>query len=139
MSDDDEWTATPRHGRARCTCCRCFLASDHDDTVCSPCRRRGWINRRSRALHADRAVATAAFERAGVPGIARALACSSTDAVEVALVCGLLPAVYVRRVDVLAQLVDLRDVPHVVAAERTGLSRWTVATYRRHLGMDAAA
>jgi hypothetical protein len=37
---------------------------------------------------------------------------------------------------VLHRLLELHRLSHIAAAETLGLSRWTVATYRKDLGID---
>jgi hypothetical protein len=70
-----------------------------------------------------------------VPRLAEVLGCSTADALDVALVARLVPAAHRRRAPLLVRLLELGPVPHVVAADALGLSRWTVATYRRDLGI----
>ena len=70
-----------------------------------------------------------------MPRLAEVLGCSAAEALDVALLRRLVPPAYRRRARLLARLVELGPVPHVVAADKLGLSRWTVATYRRQLGV----
>ena len=136
-------TATIDHHAAdstsirRCPSCSGRLAADNAGPLCSPCWRRQLRTRASGALRAgrDAAAVRRAFADGGVPALAEALGCPLADALDVALLHRLVPAIYWRRTAVLVQLLELGPVPHVVAAEHLGVSRWTVATYRRDLGI----
>jgi hypothetical protein len=129
--------AQPGSARA-CDRCSCRLAADNVGRLCSPCARAQRAGLANGALRLDPAAVAAAFERGGVPAVVDALGCRAEEAIAAAIGAGVLPALYLRRIDVLAELVHHRELSHVAAAERTGLSRWTVATYRRDLGMDRA-
>jgi hypothetical protein len=113
------------------------LASDNPGPLCSPCWQRELRARANTALRrgSDAQAVRRAFLAGGVPAIADALRCSSAEALEVALLHKLVPAVYRRRTALLVQLLELGPVAHVVAGEQLNLSRWTVATYRRDLGI----
>jgi hypothetical protein len=76
-----------------------------------------------------------AFSHGGVPAIADALGCPLPDALQVALAHKLVPGKYRRRAEALVELLEFGPVSHVEAAEHLGVSRWTVATYRRDLGI----
>jgi hypothetical protein len=78
----------------------------------------------------------AAFDSAGVFGVAAHLDCSPEDALDVLVSSQLLPFVSSRRRLLLRQLVGLSDRSHVAAGEALRISRWTVATYRRQLGIE---
>jgi hypothetical protein len=124
--------------RPRCSRCGATLATDNHSARCSPCVRSELEHAARRAALATRDTAGVRrnFEESGLPGVALHLGCSLVDALDVVLTSGLLPAGYRRRGDVLRRLVELGDVAHVSAADTLGLSRWTVATYRRDLGLE---
>lgn len=123
--------------RPRCTDCGAFLASDNPGPLCSPCWRSGLFRRASRAIcpGRDPVLVSTAFEKGGVLGVARELGCPLEEAVEVSIVAGLVPGAYRRRVPMLVRLLEMDSSSHVDAAHALGLSRWTVATYRRDLGV----
>jgi hypothetical protein len=123
--------------RPRCTDCGAFLASDNPGPLCSPCWRSGLFRHASRAIRPGRdpVVVADAFEKGGVLGVARSLGCPLEEAVEISIVFGLVPGAYRRRVPLLVRLLELDSCSHVDAAHALGLSRWTVATYRRDLGI----
>ncbi|MGD9701848.1 MAG: hypothetical protein AB7Q42_18620 [Acidimicrobiia bacterium] len=127
--------------RLRCNSCSARLARDNHGTVCSPCRRGQIEAMAKRAALATRDAdgARRAFSAGGLRGVASHLLCSADEALEVVVMLGLLPAAYRRRVEILRRLVALDRASHVAAAEALGLSRWTVATYRRDLGLDQTA
>ena len=126
---------------AVCETCSARLARDNSGRVCSPCRRSELeaLARRAALVTRDPAGAGRAFDDAGLGGVAGHLACGIEDALDVVVMLGLLPAAYRRRLPVLRELVRLDRASHIAAAEALGLSRWTVATYRRDLGLDRSA
>jgi len=123
---------------AVCESCSARLARDNSGRVCSPCRRSELesMARRAALVTSDPVGVGHAFEATGLGGVAGHLGCSIEDALDVVVMLGLLPAAYRRRLPVLRQLVLLDGASHIAAAEALGLSRWTVATYRRDLGLD---
>jgi hypothetical protein len=76
-----------------------------------------------------------AFDSSGVYGVAQHLDCTPEEALDVLLACQLVPFASPRRRLLLQRLLGLRDRSHVAAAEAMHLSRWTIATYRRQLGI----
>ena len=127
--------------RARCESCVALLARDNHGTQCSPCRR-GQIEAmatRASLITRDPGGARRAFAGRGLHGVAAQLRCTADEAIDVVAMLGLLPPAYRRRIEVLRRLVALDRVSHVAAAEALGLSRWTVATYRRDLGIGQVA
>lgn len=124
-----------------CSSCGGRLARDNTGTVCSPCRRThieltahkgAWLAR-------DHTQITTVFESTGVYGVAHYLECTPEDAVDVLLSSQLLPFVSPGRRLALRQLVGLGGHSHIAAGEALNISRWTIATYRRLLGIDRSA
>ncbi|MEP7202765.1 MAG: hypothetical protein ABI894_09155 [Ilumatobacteraceae bacterium] len=76
------------------------------------------------------------FESSGVHGVARHFDCTLEDALDIVIDAQLMPMGMVRRRVVLRRLVGLTGSSHSAAGEVLGISRWTVATYRRHLGIE---
>jgi hypothetical protein len=126
--------------RPQCTACGGFLASDNTGPTCSPCWRSQLLRTASSIMPFtyDRAELEEVFEADGLDGLAARLRSSRRDALDVALANGLVPAGYRRRVDVLRPLLEMDDISHVDAARQLGLSRWTVASYRRDLRLSTA-
>ncbi|MPY92650.1 MAG: hypothetical protein GEV08_06145 [Acidimicrobiia bacterium] len=124
-----------------CPRCGGHLAWDNAGPLCSPCWRSGLRRSASRALRAagERGQVAAAFVEGGVPAVAEALLCPLGEALDLVLLQGLVPSSYRRRYRVLLRLLALGPVPHTVAADLLGLSRWTVATYRQVLGVALPA
>ncbi len=117
----------------RCSECRCNLARDNRDTMCWSCRRR-------RAVSAQDACAAdlrrrAAFEVGRVSGLAIEMGCGYAEAIEYAVAEGMLPSRWKEHVDALVHLADMPGWSHVEAAEALGVSRWTVANWRRQMGL----
>lgn len=121
-----------------CQSCGARLARDNRGTICSPCRR----TEIERAAHNGFVAANehlrikAVFDSAGLYGVADQLDCDPEDALELLLNAQLLPFISSSRRALLHQLVALRDLSHVDAAETLSISRWTVATYRSQLGIE---
>jgi hypothetical protein len=124
-----------------CSSCGGRLARDNTGTICSPCRRTQIETsaQRGALITRDRPRIKQAFESEGLYGVAQHLDCSPADALDVVLNAQLLPFVSARRLLVLRRLVGLTGSSHIAAGEELGISRWTVATYRRQLGIDRGA
>jgi len=121
-----------------CSSCGGRLARDNTGTVCSPCRRTHieMTAHHGSLLARDSGQIKSVFEAAGVYGVAVHLDCTPEDAIDVLLSSQLLPFVSPRRRLVLRRLVGLGDSSHIAAGEALNVSRWTIATYRRQLGID---
>jgi hypothetical protein len=109
--------------------------------VCSPCLRTNIevTAHHGSMLARDHSEIKKAFESTGLYGVAEHLGSTPEDAVDALLNSQLLPFVSQRRRTVLRRLATLRDQSHSAAGETLHLSRWTVATYRRQLGVDRTA
>jgi hypothetical protein len=121
-----------------CSTCGARLARDNDDDVCSPCRRSSIESaaRRAGLIVRDAPGARLAFNSAGLEGVAAHLRCTRGEALDVLFSLGLLPLTSHRRRPLLRRLIDMESDSHVAAADALGISRWTVASYRRQLGID---
>lgn len=121
-----------------CSSCGGRLARDNTATVCSPCRRTHIeiAAHQGSLIARDSSRIKAAFDAAGLFGVAQHLACTPEDALDVLLSSQLVPFVSPRRRLLLRQLVALRDSSHITAGKALNISRWTVATYRRQLGIE---
>lgn len=122
----------------RCARCSARLARDNADSVCSPCRRSSIETSASRAslIVRDAPGARAAFDAHGLFGVARHLDCTPAEAFDLLFSLGLLPLASQRRRALLHRLIELDALSHVDAADALAISRWTVASYRRQLGID---
>ena len=125
-------------GAVLCSTCGGRLARDNTGTICSPCRRTHieLTAHRGSVIARDRARITATFDSSGLYGVAHLLDCSPEEALDIVLGAQLVPFASPRRRLLLRQLVGLRDRSHVAAGEALHISRWTIATYRRQLGID---
>jgi hypothetical protein len=134
-------TLAAHRSRPRCHSCPTLLASDNPGPQCSPCRRRDLLASGSRVLPflVKRDELLTIFEADGLAGLAERLDCGLVDAFEVAIANGLVPASYRRRMSIVRQLIDCAHLPHVTAADRLGISRWTVASYRKDLRLHRGA
>jgi hypothetical protein len=121
-----------------CSSCGGRLARDNTGTVCSPCRRTHIETsaRNGALLSSDSSRIKSAFESGGLYRVAEHVGCTPEDAVDVLLSTQLLPFVSPRRRLVLRRLVALGDHSHIAAGEALNISRWTIATYRRQLGIE---
>lgn len=131
-------TTLPRT-RLRCRTCEAFLASDNAGPLCSPCHRSAVLARfapEGGALPAVNVVeARAVFGHGGLPALAHHLECSLHQALDLCLVHNLVRPILDRRAATLHHLLALTHLSHVAAATQLGISRFTVATYRRELGL----
>ena len=121
-----------------CSSCGGRLARDNTGTICSPCRRTHIEHEAHVGAFAPRDVPRikTVFDSLGIYGVAKHLGCSPEDALDVLVNAQLLPFVSVRRRLLLRQLIGLGDISHIAAGEALNISRWTVATYRRQLGIE---
>ena len=122
----------------RCSSCDSRMARDHEDTICSPCRRANIEHSADREarIARDHSGIKAAFDSAGLYGLAAYLDSTPEEALDVLISSRIFPFISERRRKLLHQLVSLRDSSHVAVAEALHISRWTVATYRHQLGID---
>ena len=123
-----------------CSSCGGRLARDNTGTVCSPCKRTHieMTAHQGSLLARDNSQITTVFDTAGLYGVAEHLDCSPEDAVDVLLSAQLLPFMSPQRRLLLRRLVGLRDHSNIAAGEVLNVSRWTIATYRRQLGVERA-
>jgi hypothetical protein len=121
-----------------CRSCGRWLARDHTETICSPCRRTTIENSayREALIARDRTGIKAAFDSSGLYGVAQHLDSTPEEALDAVIRSQLIPVLSAPRRALLHQLVRLRDSSHVAVAEALHISRWTVAAYRRQLGID---
>jgi hypothetical protein len=121
-----------------CASCGARLARDNDDDVCSPCRRSAIeaAAHRARLIVRDAPGAQDAFRSNGLLGVARHLDCTADEALDVLFSLGLLPLTSHRRRPLLRRLIGMSALSHVAAADALAISRWTVASYRRQLGLE---
>ncbi len=124
-----------------CSSCGGRLARDNTAKVCSPCLRTHieMTAHQGAMLARDSSQIKSIFESAGLYGVAEHLDCTPEDAVDVLLSSQLVPFVSPRRRLVLRRLVGLGDRSHIAAGEALNISRWTIATYRRQLGIDRSS
>jgi hypothetical protein len=123
-----------------CSTCGARLARDNDDDVCSPCRRSSIeaAARRAGLIVRDPQGARLAFTNGGLVGVAVHLHCTREEALDVLFSLGLLPLTSHRRRPLLRRLIELEGDSHVAVADALGISRWTVASYRRQLGIGTS-
>ncbi|MGH9205546.1 MAG: hypothetical protein ACRD1G_03150 [Acidimicrobiales bacterium] len=118
----------------RCSECHCNLARDNRDTMCWPCRRR-------QAISAQEASAVdlrrqEAFEQGRVPALAHELDSDNAEAIRYAVEEGILPRRWRSHLEDLIRLAEMPGASHVDAAEAIGVSRWTIANWRRQMGLE---
>ncbi|HLG91801.1 MAG TPA: hypothetical protein VKY15_02335 [Acidimicrobiales bacterium] len=125
----------PNGAERRCSECNCVLARDNRDTMCWPCRRQ-------RALAAQEASALMlrrreAFEHGRIPALAEMMGVDTAEAIRYAVESGILPRRWRSQIDCLIRLSEMPEASHVHAAQALGVSRWTVADWRRQLGLQS--
>ena len=127
-----------RPAHRTCERCSCRLARDNDDIVCSPCRRHLVIEQHFAIAAVGPSLDDQQrFAEHGVRGLAEDRNVSLEEAVTLALNEGLLPKRWRAAEPRLRHLVTLEGMTHVEAAEVVGVSRWTIATWRDGLGLQA--
>ena len=121
-----------------CASCGGRLARDNTGTICSPCRRTQIEHDAHLGAFSagDVPRIKAVFDFRGIYGVAQCLDCSPEDALDVLVNARLLPFVSPRRRLLLKKLIGLSDMSHIAAGEALNISRWTIATYRRQLGIE---
>jgi hypothetical protein len=121
-----------------CVHCGAHLAHDHDDSLCSPCRRAAI----EKAAHREALVARnrtqieQTFNQAGLYGVAGFLQTTPEEALDVLIRARIVPFASERRRKVLEHIVASNHRSHVALADELRISRWTVAAYRRQLGIE---
>jgi len=79
----------------------------------------------------------AKFRQGGIHALAEELDTTPQEAIAVAIHEGMLPRRWRTSQEKLCALLDLEGLKHVEAAQRLGVSRWTIATWRDQLGLQA--
>lgn len=129
---------TQRPAHRICERCSCRLARDNDDIVCSPCRRHLVIETHfALAAVGPSLEDQQRFAERGIRGLAEDRNVGLDEAVSIALRDGMLPKRWRSAEPKLRQLALLDGLTHVEAAEAVGVSRWTIATWRDGLGLQA--
>lgn len=82
-------------------------------------------------------VRQAKFRQGGIFALAEELNSTPEDAIDVAIREGMLPRRWKSSRGKLCELLALDGLKHVDAATKLGVSRWTVATWRDQLGIQA--
>ncbi len=75
----------------------------------------------------------------GIPGLAAEMGVSRAEAIRYAIDEEILSRRWRPHVDSLIRLSEMSDCTHVEAAQALGVSRWTVADWRRRLGLDSGS
>ncbi len=120
-----------------CARCSCRLARDNTEQFCSPCAAR--IGR-ERWLTSDGTPAISISpEDLATHGITGLVALHSTTAdvlISSMLATGVLPRQIRRYEDLVIRLVGMENLSHSAAARKLRVTRWTVAAWRKRLGLD---
>ena len=118
----------------RCRECGCVLSAYNDNDICSPCRSseivamyRGPLSIRTPEQLAEK----------GFDTYREALGVSTPEALDLAFTNGLLPRSMRGSAPMMARLVDeCEGLNHLEAATHLDMSRFTVAAWRKRLGMS---
>ena len=129
--------ASPTAAR-ECPRCGCRIARDNHDSHCSPCRFALTLEEHRELVLDDEPIQehADAFAAGGVYGLAEAADCSAEEAISLAIRAGLVPRRWRSSEEKLRQLVHFEGIRHVEVADRLGVSRWTIATWRDGLGLQ---
>lgn len=98
--------------------------------------RQRWASTRSEPVIA---IATTDLERHGIVGLARRHATTPAVIVASLLASGVLPRHLRRYERLLADLCELDHLSHSAAARQLHVTRWTVAAWRKRLGITPVA
>lgn len=114
------------------------MARDNNDVLCSPCRLYVVFDQHQ-PNQVDPALGErhAKFRQGGIHALAEELSTTPQEAIAVAIHEGMLPRRWRSSQEKLCALLDLEGLKHVEAAEQLGVSRWTIATWRDQLGLQA--
>jgi hypothetical protein len=133
----DALLSHPDASERTCADCHCRLARDNKDTVCWPCRRRRAIAAQEEGARSVRRQEI--FEVAGIPGLAAEMGVTRAEAIRYAIEEEILSRRWRPHLDSLIKLSEMSGCTHVEAAQALGVSRWTVADWRRRLGLESAS
>jgi len=120
-----------------CARCSCRLARDNTERFCSPCAARlgrerwltpGWAS--------PVAISTNDLATVGITGLMARHDMTADVLVPTMLATGVLPRQIRRYEDLVIRLVAMEGLSHSAAARKLRVTRWTVAAWRKRLGLD---
>lgn len=122
---------------SQCERCACRLARDNAGPHCSPCAARvgqeRWL---APGWPAPVVLSAVDLEDLGVKGLMARHGITAEVAIPALLHSGALPRHIRRYENLVTRLVDMDGLSHSAAARQLRLTRWTVASWRRRLGLD---
>jgi hypothetical protein len=126
--------------RRRCQRCGCVLAGDQSSLLCSPCARAEMLAELpSVALVLPRGVHVDDLSRSwaqGLDAVTELLRQDPSDAARAVWRAGLAPRRARLDEETFVVLVTERTASHTELADRLGVSRWTIASWRKLLPAD---
>jgi hypothetical protein len=119
-----------------CSQCSCVLAADNDGATCSPCSaisgRQRWIVMSQNPSLTISAEDLATF---GIYELILRNGTSTSAMISHLLNSGILPARLRRYEKLIVRLIDMPNTSHSSAARKLRVTRWTVAAWRKRLGL----
>ena len=128
---------TVLESRVVCARCHCMLAADNTNDQCGPCLK---TTAKARVLGLGDAAGSGfdpgvPLSSIGIESYAEHLGVSVSAAISQAFTARKLSETLRHAEPLLIQLVSLRALGHVAAAEELGVTRWTIQSWRNELGL----
>jgi len=120
-----------------CARCSCRLARDNTERFCSPCAgrlgRERWM---TPGGSTQLSITTEDLGALGIVGLMDRHCTTAEVLIPAMLSTGVLPR-QIRRYEALViRLVEMEGLSHSAAARKLRVTRWTVAAWRKRLGLD---
>lgn len=120
-----------------CARCSCRLARDNTERFCSPCAgrlgRERWL---TPGLAPSLSITPEDLAVLGITGLMARHSATAEELIPAMLTSGVLPR-QIRRYEALViRLVAMEGFSHSAAARKLRVTRWTVAAWRKRLGLD---
>jgi predicted alpha/beta-fold hydrolase len=120
-----------------CARCSCRLARDNSEKFCSPCAgrigRERWLTPGGSVLPL---LTASDLEVHGIKGLMERHGTTAEVLVPALMQSGVLPRQIRRYEPLVIRLVGLHGLSHSAAARNLRVTRWTVAAWRKRLGLD---
>lgn len=120
-----------------CARCSCRLAWDNAERFCSPCAgrlgRERWL---APGLAAPMSITREDLSVLGITGLMTRHRATAEQLIPVMLSTGVLPQQLRRYEALVVRLVAMEGLSQSEAARKLRVTRWTVAAWRKRLGLD---
>jgi hypothetical protein len=120
-----------------CARCSCRLARDNTERFCSPCAgrlgRERWM---TPGWAAPVSITSEDLSSLGISGLMERHRTTAEVLIPAMLSSGVLPRQIRRYETLVIRLVEMEGCSHSAAARKLRVTRWTVAAWRKRLGLD---